>query len=175
MCTDHGAELPSQIDVECSQIIIPVSTPPQDSVPLPPPTLHTQESEQPARDSPDFDFYNNCYSFSPLIYAWLLVAMIVGMKYTVLPYSPSDTSQLFSLLYLYFSVLAASALCRRTPASRRVQIIVRILCSSFYGLVVGNSTFFVGHTIVPVTLFLTCLSIVAFDEWKMWRAKGGSV
>jgi hypothetical protein len=169
------------MDMECGQMIIPCSTPPQDLGPQPPSISHTQEPDQPAHDSPNFDFYNDCYSFSPLLYAFFFVAMVVGVKYTVGASAPSDTSQIFSLVYLYFSVLAASVLCRRKPASFKARTVVWTLCFMSYSAIVGygwignDYGYGYGYGVFLPALGWTCLALLILVEWKTRHAKGGLV
>jgi hypothetical protein len=179
LCTEHRAELPSQMDLECNQTIIPCSTPPQHPGPQPPVITHTQEPDQPARDSPNFDFYNNCYSFPPLIYAFFSVVVAIGVQYTVgispTERTPSDPSQLYTLIYLYLSVLAASVLCRRKPATRRARIGVWTFCFMSYSVILVYSAIIPGYGTLLPALGSTCLALLIFVEWKARREKDRSV
>jgi hypothetical protein len=172
MCihTDYHVEPPNQTDLESNRLTIPCITSQQD---LSTQSRSHQPTEQPdfsKRDSPDHDFYKDCYSFPPLIHAFFIMLFALGIKYIVLKYSLSKTAQLSCLPYLYFAVLAATALCRRTPKSRATRIIVWTSCFISYGAVIGYSAFFPKIGIFLATLCPTCLAFVIFDEWNMWRS-----
>jgi peptidoglycan/LPS O-acetylase OafA/YrhL len=147
------------------------SSPSRDSTTQPYSSSPTRYSGQIKRDSPNHDFYNNCYSFPPLIYAFFVMVMMLGIKYTVIQYAPTDPLQLCSLPYIYISVLAATVVCRRKPESRKMRIIVSACCFIVYVAFVGYGTFFFELGVFLLCSAPTCLAFIIADERKIWRAK----
>jgi hypothetical protein len=166
--------LPCESDEERNQHTTPTPTPQEDAPIQPSSPLSIQQSSQIKRDSPDHDFYNDCYSFSPLIYAFFIVVFILGMKYTIMQYSATDTSQFFTLLYFYFVILVAIIPCRRAPASRKTRIKVWTYCFISYSALLGYATMNPDLGFLLMAVSLTSVAIVIFAEWKLWRAKKGS-
>jgi hypothetical protein len=162
--------LPGEVDIENNQSTTPASTQ-QEYVPIQPSSpLPTQESSVLKRVSPNHDFYNDCYSFSPLIYTFLIMAPMLGLWNITLQFLLIDAYLPVCLVFLYFAVLVATDLCRHTPASRTVRMIVWTCCFLIYsGLLVVNPTMPVfGYTLAGYSL--TCVAITIFAEWKLWRA-----
>jgi hypothetical protein len=162
--------LPGGVDIEHDQPTTPAFTqqeyaPTQPSSPLP-----IQKPSSSKRVSPSHDFYNDCYRFSPLIYTFLITAIMLGLWNTVLQRPLTDTYQPICLVYFYFAVLIATDLCRHTPASRTVRLMVWTCCFLLYSGVLAYNTFMVDFAYVLAVYSSTCVAITIFAEWKLWRA-----
>jgi hypothetical protein len=142
-------------------------------------SLPVQQPRQYKRVSPDHDFYEDCYSFPPLIYTFIITVILIGTNYTVVFKSlPTSIENFVCVFYLYLSVLVAIDLCRHTPASRAARWSIWIGCFLFYTGVIGLSVFydflfFMLIYILPVYGSL-CVVIVIFAEWKLWHANKAS-
>lgn len=154
--------------MERDQPTTPTSTPLEDTQMQPSYSQPRQEPSRINRYSPNDDFYNDCFSFSPLIYASLIMVFVLGLKLSIL--HGSDTYQFMALPYYYFTILIAVVLCRHTPTARTTQLMVWTCCFVFYSAVLGYCSFFPAHVINMVIYFPTCAVITIFAEWKIWRA-----
>jgi hypothetical protein len=139
--------------------------PVQSSSPLP-----TQKHSGMKRVSPSHDFYNDCYSFPPIIYAFFIMAIILGLYNTVFKRSLTYVYQPICLVYFYFAVLAATDLCRHTPASRMTRIMVWWCCLSLYAGVIAYNIILPDVKYILAGYSSTCVAITIFAEWKLWRA-----
>jgi hypothetical protein len=155
--------------VEREQHILSTSTPQLNISTQPSMSISTQEPIRTAREGPNHDFYNDCYGFPPIIYAFFVAVMILGLKYTVTGYSPTEVSQFLFFPYFFLVVLVAPVVCRHAPASRAGRRTVWTCCFVSYSLMLGYTIFSPARLISLIVLSCTCLAIVIFAEWKLWR------
>jgi hypothetical protein len=170
---DYHAGLSSEIDVERDQSTTPSSTPQEDTSMQPSSPPPTQEPSRTKRHSPNHDFYNDCYSFSPLIYTFFVLVFSLGLWFTVgktLP-SPVDENQLLFLVNVYLAVLVAGDLCKHTPASRTMRVTVWTCCFVFYSATLAFSPFGLGLSDMFELVYPPmCGAILIFAECKLWYA-----
>jgi hypothetical protein len=136
----------------------------------PPPT---QELSRTKRHSPNHDFYNDCYSFPPLIYTFFVLVFGLGLWYILGKTLPSlvDESQLLCSVNFYLAVLVAGDLCKRTPASRTIRVTVWTCCFVFYSAPPAFSPFGLGLSdMIDLVYPPMCGAIIIFVECKLWYA-----
>jgi hypothetical protein len=160
--------------VEQDQPTAPTSTPQEDASIQPSSSLPTQDPSRAKRYSPNHDFYNECYSFSPLIYTFVVVVFILGLKYIVFHFQPTQVSQFISLPYYYFAVLVSVVFCRHRPASRTTRVTVWTCCFAYYGVLSGYGTVSPNFGDSLEYISSTSVAVTIFAEWKLWRANNAS-
>jgi hypothetical protein len=160
--------------VERDQQITPTQNPQESTTVQPSPPIPTQAPSRMKRVSPNNDFYNNCYSFSPLIYTFLGTTICLGVWITVFHRLPTDMYTLSYFLlyfvYLYFAVFVAIDLFRHTPASRTTRVTVWTCCFVFYSAGLGYATFYTFDPLLMRIYFPICGLIIIFAECKLWYA-----
>jgi hypothetical protein len=172
---DYHAGLSSEIDVERDQSTTPSSTPQEDTSMQPSSPPPTQEPSRTKRHSPNHDFYNDCYSFSPLIYAFFVLVFSLGLWNTLVKTLPVDGNQLSCLVYFYLAILVAGDLCRHAPASLTTRKKVWICCFLFYSTALAFSPLGLVPSEYLLLIYLpTCVAITIFAEWKLWHANNVS-
>jgi hypothetical protein len=163
------------MDVERNQPTTPTQNLQENTTVQPNPPITTQVPSGMKRVSPNDDFYNNCYSYSPLIYTFLGTTICMGVKFTVLWWHLRANVDellpvLFYFVYLYFAVFVAVDLFRHTPASQTRRVAVWTCCFVIYSAVLGYSTFYVLDPFLMRIYFPICGLIVIFAKCKLWYA-----
>jgi hypothetical protein len=153
-------------------------TPPESSV-------GTQQPWEPwPRDSPNYDFYNDCFSFVPTIWAFFFQISTIFVLIVITNTAPITTAPFTCAPYIYFCVLLSLVFCKRRPVSRKARLFVRLLCFVCFSAIIGTASIFVLTSSFSQigwyvgVYFLACLlpCLVAYlglailDEWRIRRA-----
>ncbi|KAH7093345.1 hypothetical protein FB567DRAFT_173104 [Paraphoma chrysanthemicola] len=92
-----------------------------------------------SRKGPNYDFYNECWAFPPLIYSFFAVIMSILVIVTVLPVPPLSyisaltgaASPLLLIIYMYFLVLTAIIMSTRDSVRPQQRPILASLADGF--------------------------------------------
>jgi hypothetical protein len=147
---------------------------------------HVQASQ--ARVSPNYDFYNDFFSFTPVIWAPFLQIFQVFFIILITDVAPIAKAPYICAPYTYMCVLISIVVCKDQPKSRRTQSFVRRGCFICFLFIIRSSSIIVltpalfGIGWFVGIYFLACalpcciayLGLAILDEWRIRRAGSAS-
>lgn len=137
------------------------------------------------RDSPEHDFYSQCFSFTPLIATTLVSVNGSAIFFILLPFPTVHELPAILVLHLYLCVLIGTVACRQKPQSRGARVAVRTACFAFYLLVIscgiglylpfkvrfGVLMEVLGFVVPIIALYLLFAGLDEFNGWKDQRRR----